>query len=60
MTTPAGSIPITSWLSRFPLRRLDAEAIRDAMLAVSGELDRTVGGPYVPSHRDSDGEVDRR
>jgi len=35
-------------LSRFPLRRLDADAIRDAMLAVSGELDRQIGGPYVP------------
>ena len=27
------------------LRRLDAEAIRDAMLAVSGQLDRTMSGP---------------
>ena len=27
-----------------PRRRLDAEALRDAMLAVSGRLDRTVGG----------------
>jgi hypothetical protein len=26
-------------------RRLEAEAVRDAMLAVSGKLDRTVGGP---------------
>ncbi len=26
-------------------RRLEAEAVRDAMLAVSGELDRRVGGP---------------
>jgi uncharacterized protein DUF1549/uncharacterized protein DUF1553/cytochrome c len=26
-------------------RRLDAEALRDAVLAVSGELDRTLGGP---------------
>ena len=31
-----------------PLRRLDAEIIRDAMLAVSGVLDRTPGGPSVP------------
>jgi hypothetical protein len=29
----------------FPLRRLDAEAIRDAMLAVSGELNEQMGGP---------------
>ena len=36
------------WLSRFPLRRLEAEAVRDAVLAVSGELDRTFGGEPVP------------
>lgn len=29
---------------RFDSRRLEAEAIRDAMLAVSGTLDRTMGG----------------
>jgi Protein of unknown function (DUF1553)/Protein of unknown function (DUF1549)/Planctomycete cytochrome C len=28
-------------------RRLDAEAIRDAILAVSGQLDLTVGGPVI-------------
>jgi hypothetical protein len=33
------------YLWRFPRRRLDAEAIRDAMLAVSAQLDRTMGGP---------------
>jgi mono/diheme cytochrome c family protein len=31
---------------RFDRRRLDAESIRDAMLAVSGALDRTPGGPH--------------
>jgi hypothetical protein len=31
---------------RFARRRLDAEAIRDAMLVVSGNLDRTPGGPH--------------
>jgi len=30
---------------RLPLRRLEAEAIRDAMLAVSGRLDRRMYGP---------------
>ena len=30
------------------LRRLDSEAIRDSMLAVSGRLDRTTFGPTVP------------
>ncbi|QOV89568.1 DUF1553 domain-containing protein [Humisphaera borealis] len=35
----------TRLLWRFPPRRLDAEAVRDAMLAVSGKLDLTMGGP---------------
>jgi hypothetical protein len=38
-------------LWRYPLRRLDAEAVRDAMLVVSGELDRRLGGPYTPTRR---------
>jgi hypothetical protein len=32
-------------LWRYPPRRLEAEAIRDAMLATSGKLDLTMGGP---------------
>ena len=32
--------------SRFPRRRLDAEEIRDTLLAVSGGLDRTRSGPH--------------
>ncbi|MBM3457039.1 MAG: DUF1553 domain-containing protein, partial [Armatimonadetes bacterium] len=43
--------------SRYPVRRLDAEAIRDSMLAASGELDLRVGGRYVPTQRDGDGDV---
>jgi mono/diheme cytochrome c family protein len=34
-------------LWRMPSRRLDAEQIRDAMLAITGKLDRQVGGPSV-------------
>jgi hypothetical protein len=45
-------------LWRFPLRRLDAEAVRDAMLAVSGELDLHIGGPYVPTQRLAEGNVE--
>ena len=37
--------PENRLLWRRRLRRLDAEGIRDAMLAVSGELDRTMSGP---------------
>src|SRR6185312_15983940 len=44
-------------LSRSPLRRLDAEALRDGMLAASGELDLRIGGPYVPTSRDAQGDV---
>ena len=34
-------------LSYFPVRRLAAEELRDAALAATGELNRTVGGPAV-------------
>ncbi len=39
---------------RFPPRRLEAEAIRDGILSVSGSLDRTAGGPSFFLH-----DVDR-
>jgi len=32
-------------LWHFPARRMEAEPLRDAMLAVSGKLDRAMGGP---------------
>lgn len=35
------------YLWRMNRRRLDAESIRDTVLAVSGKLDRTMGGPSV-------------
>jgi hypothetical protein len=34
------------YLWRFDKRRLDAESIRDTLLAVGGNLDRTLGGPH--------------
>ncbi len=40
-------------LWRWSPRRLEAEAIRDAMLTVSGELDPTVGGPSDPDESKS-------
>ncbi|HMO64454.1 MAG TPA: DUF1553 domain-containing protein, partial [Verrucomicrobiota bacterium] len=38
-------------LWRFPPRRLEAEAIRDGILAVSGALDPTPGGPGFHLHK---------
>jgi hypothetical protein len=44
----AGEIdPQNVLLHHMPVRRLEAEAIRDAILAVSGRLDRTVYAPRV-------------
>jgi len=40
--------PVNKWWHRMPIRRLPGEAIRDAMLTISGRLDRTVSGPPVP------------
>ena len=39
--------PATEWLWRFPLRRLEAEAVRDSLLAVSGLLDLEMGGTML-------------
>ena len=39
--------PENVWLWRMNRRRLDAEGLRDAMLAVSGELNPAMGGPGV-------------
>lgn len=49
--------PDNRLLWRFPARRLDAEAIRDSMLVISGQLAPKSGGPYVPTPRDGSGEV---
>jgi hypothetical protein len=42
--------PDNQYLSRFPIQRLDAEIVRDAIMAASGALDRTIGGPPVFPH----------
>lgn len=42
--------PDNRWLARFSTRRLEAEAIRDGLLATSGRLDRTAAGPPVGGH----------
>ncbi len=42
--------PNDVYLWRFPLRRLEAEAIRDVILAASGQLNLEAGGPpFFPS-----------
>ncbi|MFO0869348.1 MAG: DUF1553 domain-containing protein [Pirellulales bacterium] len=42
-----GRDPDNRWFSRAQRRRLDAEEVRDAWLAVSGHLDRTFGGSLL-------------
>jgi hypothetical protein len=42
--------PENRLLHHMPVRRLEAEAIRDAILAVSGRLSRTISGPSVLPH----------
>lgn len=44
MATDAGNVLL--W--RMPLRRMEGEALRDAILATSGKLDRRMGGPGYP------------
>jgi hypothetical protein len=49
--------PYNKLLWRFPIRRLDAEAVRDSQLAISGDLDLSLEGPYVPTTRNGAAEV---
>ncbi len=42
--------PTNNYLWRFPLRRLEAEAIRDGILSASGQLNPQAGGaPFFPA-----------
>ena len=43
----AAEDPDNRLLWRMPMRRLEAEALRDSILAVAGRLDETAGGPSV-------------
>ncbi|MDB5313576.1 MAG: hypothetical protein JWO38_7778 [Gemmataceae bacterium] len=60
--------PENKLLSHFNRRRLDAEEVRDAMLATAGLLDRTAGGTlltvgnrqYVTVHRNYEGYASTR
>ena len=49
--------PDNKLLSRFPLRRLDAEQLRDGVLAVSGKLNAKAGGAPVPIMHDESGQI---
>jgi hypothetical protein len=44
-------------LARFPMQRLDAETLRDAMLAATGRLNRASGGPPEPIGIDKFGRI---
>jgi len=45
------------WWNGMPLRRLESEAIRDTVLAISGQLDLKMGGPPEPHTVQPDGLV---
>ncbi len=47
--------PENRLLWRMNLRRLEAEIVRDSILAVSGALDRTAGGPPIEITNPADG-----
>ncbi len=51
--------PENRLLWHYPARRMEAEAIRDAILATSGRLDRTLYGPSVQPFRETP-NADRR
>lgn len=44
----AATDPDNVFLWKFPTLRLEAEAVRDGLLAAAGELDVTPGGPEIP------------
>mgnify|MGYP002386574936 CR=1 FL=1 len=43
--------------AHFPVRRLEAEAVRDRMLVAAGRLDRTQFGPPIAATEDAAGQV---
>jgi len=47
-----GIDPQNRLLSHYPVQRLEGESIRDAILAVSGRLDRTLSGPSIQPYRE--------
>ncbi len=55
--TSAGDTALDAWYARYPVRRLDAEALRDRVLFTSGRLDPTLYGRPVPVAEDAVGQV---
>ncbi len=55
---PATLDPDNRLFWRMPLRRLESEVIRDALLEVSGQFDPAMGGPPVLLKTSPDGRVD--
>ncbi len=47
--------PDNALLWRMPLRRLDAESLRDSIIAAAGKLDATAGGPPIELEMRPDG-----
>ena len=54
---PEAVDPANELLWRMRLRRLESEVVRDSILAVSGQLNRAMGGPPVPIGAQPDGMV---
>lgn len=52
--------PDNRWYHRGHRRRLSAEALRDQMLRVSGELDETVGGSTIAANTVTDYQYEHR
>ncbi len=40
--------PMNIWLQHYPVRRINAESLRDAVLVTSGNLDTAMYGPSIP------------
>ena len=51
--------PENRLLHHFPIRRLEAEAIRDALLLVSGQVDQCIGGPPIDPYRTAEDAAKR-
>ena len=51
--------PEGRWLQHYPARRMEAELVRDSILATSGRLDSSLFGPSIPPFRETE-NADRR